>query len=185
MKSEYSLNVNTPVKDAVKRVMEMPGSHGAEGVYFSGRIKQISKRQQLYLRQASESEIAFSDTFEWRLLMLSGYCIFKPVSKNKTEVTAKFKIKTMTINTWKVLISLCFSLFLLSAPAAAWFLYRPLLESGIKGYLSREVILITFPLLFLLLWPVYGSLILWLNSGKVKIYLKNISDALGVGDDWV
>ena len=35
MKSEYSLNVNTTVKDAEKRVMKMPGSHGAEGIYFN------------------------------------------------------------------------------------------------------------------------------------------------------
>ena len=185
MKSEYSLNVNTPVKDAVKRVMEMPGSHGAEGIYFSGRIKQISKRKHIYLQQASDSEIAFSDTHEWRFLVLSGYCIFKSVSKNKTEVTAKFRIRTMTINTWKVLIPLCILLFIFSSSVAAWFVYWPLLDSGLKGYLSREVILLSCLLVFLLIWPIYGSLLLWLNSGKVKIYLKNFSDALGVGNEWV
>lgn len=184
MKGEYTLNVDTPVKGAMKSVMEMPGSHDAEGIYFSGRIKQISKRKQIYLRQTSDSEIAFSDTFEWRLLMLSGYCTFKSVSENKTQVTAKLSIRTMTIKAWKNSISICILLFLLSIPAAVWFVYLPLIDSGMKGDISREVIITSCLLLFLFIWPIYGSLLLWFNSGKVKIYLKNISDALGVKPEW-
>lgn len=133
MKSEYSLEVACPINDAVKRVMEMPGSSDAKGISFSGRIKQISKNFHICLQQESESEIAFSDTFGWSGgSVLTGGCIFKSVSKYNTHVTAKFRITTriisMSIRGWKTVIRI----FLLLIPIA-WFLYGLLPEFCTKN----------------------------------------------------
>ena len=161
----------------------MPGSHAAEGLNFSGRIKQISRNFHICLRQVSESEIAFSDTFGWPAgSVLTGDCIFKSVGKDKARVTARFRITTrissMTIRGWKNAIRI----FLILIPVA-WFLYGLLLNSGISE--STTLKYVTIASLFLTIGLIYCSLVLWGYSGRIKIFLKNFSEALGVGNEWI
>lgn len=179
-KDEYSLNVTMPVNEAVKRVMEMPGSAAAEGVYFSGRIKRVSKSTHIYLQQVSESEIKFSDSISWSdRAMLAGECIFNSLDKYDTQITAKFRIGTTSINVFKIAIWTLLPLI----PVAAWFLYRLLLDTGTNENLALEITIIAG--LFSLITPILISLILWLNSGRIKKFLEQFSEALGVGNKWI
>ncbi len=180
MKGEYSLDVSIPVHEAVKRVMEMPGSHESEGVFFSGRIKQVSKRSHIYFQQVSESEISFSDSLNWRdKTMLLGKCIFKPLGKYNTQITAKFRIGLTQIKIFKAVIWL----FLLLIPVASWFLYRLLLDSEMQEDIALKLTILGS--IFLIIIAIFMSLILWLNSGKIKTFLAHFSEALGVGNEWV
>lgn len=180
MKGEYSLNASIPIHDTVKRVMEMPGAVASEGISFSGRIKQVSKKNQICLRQVSESEIAFSDSVGWPVgNVLTGDCIFKSGSKDETQVIAKFKIGISSIKMWKAAIWIS----LLLNPIVAWFLYGFLLDSGISESTALKATI--FASLFLIIiGPVFLGLELWRISGKIKIFLINFSEALGVDDEW-
>ena len=174
-----------PVNDAVKSIMQMPGSRAAEGISFSGRIKQISRTFHIGLKQVSESEISFSDTFGWPgAIVVTGDLIFKRVSSNKTQATAIFRLitraSTMSIRWRKIVIWV----FLLLIPVAAWFLNGELLDRGIKKDISLKITTIA-SLLLLITGPIFSSLVLWWASKRIKIFLTNFSEALGVGDKWI
>ena len=180
MKGEYSLNVAIPIKSAVKRVMEMPGSSDSEGISFSGRIKQVSKKTHICLSQVSESEIKFSDSIGWPVgNVLTGDCIFNSVSKNNTQVTAKFKMGISSIKTWKAAVWI----LLVFIPVAAWFLYEFMLDSGTPERIALKITVLA-SLILTIIGPILIGFELWQTSGKIKIFLANFSNALGVGNDW-
>ena len=177
MKSEYSLNVATPVNDAVKRVMEMPGARHEEGATLYSKVTPAVVRNQVCLRQLSETQIEFSESFGGLgNLEIFGVCNFDSVSENKTQVTAKFQMGANSIGSLKFILGIIIVLI----PVIAWFLYKFLLDSG-----APENTALTIPIAASLVLVIVISLEFWHISSKIKFFQKKISDALGVDVEWV